>query len=236
MEDCCIAVVVPAFKEQALLQETVDGIPDFVDHIVIVDDGSPDATHEVALETAESDPRVRVIRFGFNRGVGAAIVRGYRESLALDADIAVVMAGDNQMDPADLPAVVEPLVQGRADYVKGDRLSHRNAGDMPRRRRLGTLLLARLTGAIAGYHGLRDSQCGYTAIRTEWLEHLPLERLYPRYGYPNDLLIRLGERGARLAQPTVKPVYDREVSGLSIPAVIGPISGILLRGWLRRVR
>ncbi|MGM0559337.1 MAG: glycosyltransferase family 2 protein, partial [Myxococcota bacterium] len=177
MYDSSISIVVPAYKEQALLQETVQGIPAWVDHVIIVDDGSPDRTHDVACEVASTDGRVRVIRFGYNRGVGAAIVRGYKEVLALDSDVAVVMAGDNQMDPQDLPTVVEPIVRGDADYVKGDRLSHREVDRMPPVRRFGTALLARLTASVSGYRGLRDSQCGYTAICCTTLRKLPLERL-----------------------------------------------------------
>ena len=235
-KDQRISVVVPAYREERLLPKTLATMPDYVDHITVVDDGSPDATFEVACACADDDERIDVIRLGFNAGVGRAITTGYRRALEADADIVAVMAADAQMDPDDLPRVIDPVVSGRADYSKGDRLSHEQARKMPPVRRFGTWLLARLTGAVAGRPSLRDSQCGYTAISAEMLRRLPLSKLYPRYGYPNDLLLRLAEVDAQVAQPVVRPVYGDEISGLKITAVALPISGILLRGLVRRLK
>lgn len=231
-----LAVVVPAFREARLLPRTLASIPPFVDRVVVVDDGSPDQTFEVARAHAERDARIEAIRLGFNYGVGRAIVRGYERALELGCEVVAVMAADDQMDPADLRAVVEPVATGRADYAKGDRLAHPDSEQMPLLRRLGTDLLARLTGLVGDIQGLSDAQCGYTAISAEALEALPLRELYPRYGYPNDMLLRLGERGATITQPVVRPVYADEESGLHIGAVILPIAGILARGGLRRLR
>ncbi len=226
--------MVPAYCEERLLPRTLGEIPEWVDDVVVVDDGSTDRTFEVAAEVAADEDRVEVVRLGFNQGVGAAIVAGYRRALSLGADVVVVMAADAQMDPEDLPGLLEPLINGEAEYAKGDRLAHEEARQMPPVRRFGTALLGRVTGWVAGIPGLRDSQCGYTAITAGALQELPLGKLYPRYGYPNDLLIRLGEARARVVQPVVRPVYGDEVSGLSVRAVIGPITGILARGMFRR--
>ena len=231
-----VAVVVPAYREEALLAETVETIPQWVKQVVIVDDGSPDETYAVASALSHEYGRVEVIRLGYNQGVGAAIVAGYRWAMAEGATVVAVMAADAQMDPDDLEAVVTPVVEGEADYSKGNRLDHPDIDEMPAVRRLGTWALGGLTGWVSGYDGLQDSQCGYTAISTEMLQELELEALYPHYGYPNDLLIRLGERGARLSQPVVRPVYGDEESGLSVTGVIPTISAILMRGWWRRKR
>ena len=233
-----VAVVIPAYREARLLPRTLSGIPPWVEHVVVVDDGSPDDTAQVAEAYAADDPRVDVVRLGQNQGVGRAIVTGYARAVELGAEALVVMAADDQMDPDDLPAVLAPLVSGQADYVKGERLSHPEAHRMPPVRRVGTRVLARLTGWASGLDGLDDTQCGYTALRRETFEALaPVhERLFPRYGYPNDLLIRLAEIDARVAQVTVRPVYADEVSGLRVHRVIVPISGILLRGAARRLR
>lgn len=227
-------MVVPAYCEERLLPKTLETMPQFVDRVIVVDDGSEDATFEVAAGYAESNRRIEVIRLGFNYGVGHAIGAGYRRAVEGGADAVAVMAADAQMDPSDLAKVLRPVVEGGADYAKGDRLAHRHASSMPAVRRFGTRLLALLTGLVAGIPDLRDSQCGYTAITADMVEALPLDELYPRYGYPNDLLVRLAGRDARIAQPTVRPVYEDEVSGFSPLAVAGPIGRILMRGAMRR--
>jgi glycosyltransferase involved in cell wall biosynthesis len=231
-----VAVVVPAFREARILPRMLARIPNYVDAVFVVDDGSPDDTYAVAAACAARDPRVQVLRLVPNQGVGAAIARGYQAALDAGAEVIAVMAADDQMDPADLPAVLRPITSGQADYTKGDRLAHPERRNMPPLRRFGTAALARLTALVTGYHELRDTQCGYTAIHRDTLRRLDLPALYPRYGYPNDMLIHLSMIGARLAQPTVRPVYADESSGLRISRVILPISGILARGALRRLR
>lgn len=231
-----LCVVIPAYCEARLLPRTISRVPHWVDKIVIVDDGSPDDTFEAACACAEQDERVEVVRLGFNYGVGRAIIRGYERGLALGADRLVVMAADDQMDPQDLPTLLAPLERDEADYVKGNRLEHPEAMRMPPVRRFGTRLLARLTGLVAGIPELDDAQCGYTAISRELLERLPLSDVYPRYGYPNDMILRIAQAKGRIAQVPVRPVYADEISGLKIHKVIVPISTILCKGLVRRVR
>ena len=235
LQNQCIAVVVPAYREAKLLPRTLRHIPGYVDHIIVVDDGSPDDTYGAGLSAARTDPRVHLIRLGFNQGVGFAIMRGYMEAVARGAHVIGVMAGDDQMDPQELLHVLLPVVRGEADYAKGNRLAHPDARRMPLVRRVGTSALGRLTGWVAGLPGLNDAQCGYTAIHRDAVLTLPIHKIYPRYGYPNDMLLRLGEHGLRVTQPVVRPIYADEISGLKVHKVIGPISGILLRGVARRL-
>ncbi len=227
-----IAVVVPAYQEAALVERTLRAVPAWVDRIVLVDDGSTDGTAEIARSLAL--PRVRVVRHPRNLGVGAALATGYRVALLEEGhDVAVVMAGDAQMDPADLPALLEPLLEGRADYVKGDRLSHPEAERaMPPSRHLGNRVLSWLTRRLLGC-SVRDSQCGYTAISREAAARLPLEKLWPRYGYPNDLLGLLLERGLRVADVVVRPVYADERSGVGLRHALFVVPWVLLRAGLR---
>ncbi|HEX5658210.1 MAG TPA: glycosyltransferase family 2 protein [Polyangiales bacterium] len=228
-----VAVVVPAFCEERLLPRTLRGIPDFVSLIIVVDDASPDRTRDAAKSVG--DPRVQVLRHAVNRGVGAAIVTGYRAAFAAGAEVCAVMAGDAQMDPQDLMALVEPVLHGEVDYCKGDRMSHPEArARMPRDRWLGNGLLSWLTERVIGLP-VRDSQCGYTALSARAAAQLPLEKLWPRYGYPNDLLGMLAERGLRVREVVVRPIYADEASGIGLRHALLVIPFVLLRVVLRRV-
>lgn len=207
-----IAVVVPAFDEAARIARTLATLPSFVDVVVVVDDASHDATAEVARA---SRPTAIVLRHAENRGVGAAIVTGYRAAMDARADVAVVMAGDGQMDPADLPRLLRPIVEGRADYTKGDRMRHPEIRrSMPAHRYWVGRGLALLTAKAAGLRSLSDSQSGYTAITREAIASVDLDALWPRYGYPNHLIGMLAGRGARIEDVVVRPVYAGEKSGL----------------------
>lgn len=226
-----VAVVIPAHNEEALLPITLAGLPDFVDVVVLVDDASTDGTARVAAH-----PRLALIRHATNRGVGGAIVTGYRKALALGADVTVVVGADAQMDPGEMSSLIDPVVDDLADYVKGDRLGHPEvAARMPAVRLLGNRVLTRLTRLSSGYP-VRDSQCGYTALARATLARLPLDDLYPRYGFPNDLLAKLAEVGARVVDRPVTPIYGDEQSGIRVSRVIGPILWLLLRSGVRRVR
>lgn len=226
LESARIAVVVPAFNEARWIVETVESMPAFVDHVIVVDDASEDATSELARGVGSA--RVEAIRHAENRGVGAAIVTGYRRARALGADVVAVMAGDGQMDPADLPAVVLPIIRGEADYVKGNRLLHPAVfRAMPKARLAGTAVLAWLTQRAAGLPALGDSQCGYTAISAGAIDALDLDSIWPRYGYPNDLLGALCRARLRVGEVVVRPVYRGEASGLRVHhlATIGYLIG-----------
>ena len=206
-----VAVVVPCFREARLITRTISGIPAFVDLIVVVDDGSPDATAEAVRALA--DPRVLLVVHAENRGVGAAIVTGYRAALAADCDVSAVMAGDAQMAPEDLAAVIAPVALGQASYVKGNRFQHARSREMPLVRRFAGRLLAVATRLASGL-SVDDCQCGYTAISRGALLRLPLSDLWPRFGYPNDLLCMLASRGLSVAEVPVRPVYGDEQSGV----------------------
>ena len=229
-----VTVVVPAFNESRLIGRALSRVPSFVDHVVVVDDGSSDDT--AARARATSDPRVVVIAHEMNRGVGAAIATGYREAFLAGADIAVVMAGDAQMDPADLPALLAPVVDGDADYTKGDRLSYPRArAEMPLARFLGNHVLSALTRLATGL-SVRDSQCGYTALSRHADARLCVAALWPRYGYPNDLLGRAAAAGLRVRDVTVRPVYADEASGIGLRHALFVIPWVLARVVGRRAR
>jgi glycosyltransferase involved in cell wall biosynthesis len=228
-----VAVVIPAFNERRAIAETVTTVPDFVDHVIVVDDASTDDTAEIAERTGRGE----VIRHHANRGVGSAIVTGYRRALALGCDVAVVMAGDGQMDPDDLPSLLDPIADGTADYVKGNRFRHPAVWTtMPPVRIVGNILLSTATRVTSGYHHVFDSQCGYTAIRRDALERIALDELFPRYGYPNDLLSRLRIAEMRVVDVPVRPIYGAHwKSGIRLSAALHPLPWVLLRSWSTRL-
>jgi hypothetical protein len=227
-----VAVIVPAYNEEKLIGATLRGIPAFVDSVVVVDDASVDATGRIATRLA--DGRTTVVRHDVNRGVGAAIVTGYRSASAQRAEVLAVMAGDAQMHPDDLEPLVGPIARGEADYAKGNRLGHADAWKvMPRGRFLVGHVLSRLTGWAAGLPHLSDSQCGYTAISMRALGLLDLDALWPRYGYPNDLIGQIAIAGLRIVEVPVRPVYGEETSGVR-PWHVATIGVLVLRAAWRR--
>lgn len=232
-----IAVVVPAFNEARAIAGVVLSVPDFVDHVVVVDDASTDETTARAQEAADARGGTDVVTHAHNRGVGGAIVTGYRRALAAGADAVAVMAGDGQMDPADLPALLDPIAAGVADYVKGNRFQHPDVWNaMPPARIVGNLVLSAATRVTSGYRHVFDSQCGYTVASRAALTSIDLDRLFPRYGYPNDLLSHLHVAGMRVLDVPVRPVYGPAwKSGINLGTAFHPIPWVLLRSWSSRV-
>jgi len=243
-----VAVVIPACNEADKIAATIRSVPGFVDHVIVVDDGSGDATAAIARRMARraagrerggaaAAGRIEVIAHARNRGVGAAITTGYARALALGAHATAVMAGDGQMDPADLPQLLAPVVAGRADYAKGNRFVWPGAGrTMPHVRRLGGGVLSWLTRLASGYRHVGDSQCGYTVASRHALLTIGAD-LWPRYGYPNDLLTRLAAARVRVVDVPVRPVYGPGWrSGLRPTRVMLPIAWLLVRGAVRRLR
>lgn len=230
LEGACIAVVVPAHDESLFIHQVIETMPSFVDHIIVVDDASGDGTARIAQ--SHPDPRVQVVRHAVNRGVGAAIATGYRIARDAGAHVVAVMAGDGQMDPADLPNVLRPVLDRTADYVKGVRLRHAEVSRMPLARRLGTQVFGWATRLALSLPELSDSQCGYTAISADALVRIDLQRLWPRFGYPNDLLCQLRMAGLRIAEVPVRPVYGNERSELKARHTV-VIAYVIARSALR---
>jgi glycosyltransferase involved in cell wall biosynthesis len=236
LEEKRVAVVIPAYNEEQLLPDTIAGVPGFVDRIYVVDDRSKDATVERARALA--DERIQVIEHERNQGVGAAIVTGYKQALADKVDVAAVMAADNQMDPADLEHLCLPVARGEVDYAKANRLFTGQAWELiPRYRYLGNAVLSLLTKIASGYWHVADSQSGYTAVSLEYLELLDLDRIYKRYGFPNDMLVHLNVWNARVRDIPSRPIYGvGERSGIRVRKVVPSISWLLIKGFFWRLR
>ncbi|MFL5926227.1 MAG: glycosyltransferase family 2 protein [Gaiellaceae bacterium] len=231
-----VAVVVPAYDEEELISATLQGMPGYVDRVYVIDDASTDATAERAR--AVEDSRVEVIVHDRNRGVGAAIVTGYKRALAERMDATAVMAGDNQMDPDELERLTTPVVRDELDYAKANRLFTGSAWKLiPRHRYLGNAVLSFLTKIASGYWHVADSQSGYTVISLRTLQLLDLDRIYTSYGFPNDMLVHLNVWNARVRDFPSRPIYGvGERSGIRIRRVVPRISWLLWKGFFWRLR
>jgi len=233
-----ISVVVPAYNEEKLIKKTIESVPDFVDKIVVTNDVSKDKTREIVEEVMKINSKVIIINHKTNQGVGGSIASGYNWSRDNDIDIAVVMAGDGQMDPSDMPALLNAIIEKGADFAKGNRLLTQGVRkSMSRFRFFASQILSLLTKMASGYWHVIDPQCGYTAINKKALQRIDFDKMYKRYGQPNDLLVRLNVANMRVKDVEIKPVYNvGEKSGINYGKLFFTLSRLLFKDFLWRLK
>jgi glycosyltransferase involved in cell wall biosynthesis len=230
-----ISVVVPAYNEERFIEETINGIPEYIKKIYVIDDCSTDKTPEIINSLANS--RIISVRHEKNRGVGAAIVTGYKLALEDNMDIVAVMAGDNQMDPEQLPRLLIPVIEGRADYTKGNRLISKDfRRGMSKWRTVGNAMLTMITKIGSGYWQIMDPQNGYTAISGQTLKIMDLDSIYPYYGYCNDILMKLNTLGMRVEDVVMPARYGQEKSKIKYSRFIAKVAPMIFRGFLWRLK
>jgi dolichol-phosphate mannosyltransferase len=231
-----VAAVIPAFNVGGVIEEVLRQLPAQIGTAVVVDDGSTDDTAAVVERWAKLDPRIHLIRHDRNRGVGAAMVTGFRKSLELEADVVVKIDGDGQMPVALVPRLVQPLFTGEADYTKGNRFRDLDAiRHMPFLRRFGNLILSFLAKAATGYWHCFDSTNGFVAIRADVLAQMPLHNVDPGYFFELSMLSQLYLLGAVVREEPMPALYRGEPSSLSIPRVLVTFPGRLVSSLIRRI-
>ncbi|HPB40676.1 MAG TPA: glycosyltransferase family 2 protein [Flexilinea sp.] len=233
-----ICVVVPAHNESKQIGQVIETMPEFVDRIVIVDDASKDQTVRVVEQYQQKNKKIVLLKHLTNQGVGGALATGYNWARDNDFDVAVRMDGDGQMNPGDLAALLDPVVENRADYSKGNRLFTGEAyNKIPKVRYFGNAFLSLLTKIASGYWHIADFQSGYTAMNRNALHTIPWDQMYKYFGQPNDLLVRLNVYNFRVTDVPVEPLYDvGEKSGMKISRVIFTISWLLIKLFFWRMK
>jgi glycosyltransferase involved in cell wall biosynthesis len=231
-----IGVVVPAHNEERFISGVIDTMPDYVDKIFVVNDASTDKTKEIILKIAKKNRKVVPINRNFKGGAGAARITGHIEAMQDKMDIIAVMDGDGQMDPTILDKFLCPIVEGRADYTKGNRLSNpKDKQEMPAWRSFGNYLLTFLSRISSGYWHISDPQNGYTAISVETLIKLDIINTEKGFAFENDMLVRLNLIGARVLDIPHPAIYRGQRSKIRYATFILNTSWILLKGFVSRI-
>lgn len=234
-----IALSIPAYNEERLIRATLEAVPVEIDGIYVVDDGSLDNTADVVRQVCDLDPRIVLIEHGKNRGVGQAIITGYQKASEAGFDIVVVTGGDHQMPMEQIPNLLDPLVDGVADYTKGNRFLMPESGlkDMPWSRFIGNALISIMTKMASGYYKIYDVVDGFTAISKKAIDLVDWSQAWKGYGYPMDFLVRLNAYGLRVRDVPRRAIYlkgerQSQIKGLPYALKVAPM---LVRGFFWRL-
>lgn len=230
-----IAVVIPCYRVTGHVVGIIEKIGPEVAAIYCVDDACPDKSGEF-IKAEVQDQRVQVIHHEHNKGVGAATITGYRQAIADNADIIVKIDGDGQMDPGLLPLIVTPILEGRADYVKGNRFFNlRDARTMPRVRMIGNAILSFVTKLSSGYWSVLDPTNGYTAIHSAVAKNIVKCRIAERFFFESDFLYHLYMERAVVVDMPMQAVYGESESNIRIGRIILPFLAGNVRNFMRRI-
>ena len=229
-----ITAVLPGYNVANQIGRVIKTIPEFVDHIIVVDDCSQDGT--LAAATACDDLRLIVLSTPYNQGVGGAMVTGYQRAMELESGIVAKIDGDGQMDPAYLSSLLDAILGQDYDYAKGNRfLASESLGVMPRHRLFGNIVLTFLTKMASGYWHIFDPQNGYTAIKIEALRVLDLKAIHKRYFFENDMLVHLNFFGFRVKDVAIPACYGEEESNMNVFKVGVTFPLLLVRRYFHRI-
>ena len=238
-KDKKISLVIPAHNEERLIGPTLEGVPETIDRVYVIDDASQDSTCEVVEKYALIDPRVELIRHEVNKGVGAAIITGYQRSSADGYDIAVVVGGDNQMPLEVVEELLEPVASGEVDYTKGNRFLMPQVGldGMPWTRFIGNALISIMTKMASGYYKIYYVVDGYTAISKRAIDLIDWGKAWKGYGYPMDFLVRLNAYGLKVKDVPRRAIYlegerQSQIKGVNYALRVTPM---MVRGFFWRL-
>jgi len=218
------------------IQSVLQAVPPYIKQVIVVDDASPDSTMDLVTASAQNDDRILLIRHPSNLGVGGAMVTGYRKALEMEAQIVVKIDGDGQMDLDHLPLLLTPLIEGRADYTKGNRFrDFKSLQKMPFIRRVGNMGLGFLAKAATGYWHMFDPTNGFNAVRSDVLAQLPLDKIDRTYYFETSMLANLYLIGAVVKDVPMPARYQGEVSSLLVHRILFEFPSRLIATFIRRL-
>ena len=230
-----IAVVIPCFRVKDSILNVIEKIGPEVSQIIVIDDACPDDSGKL-VEQVTIDKRVSVFYNKKNLGVGGAVKQGYLRALAQNADVVVKLDGDGQMDPRLILALIQPLIDERADYTKGNRFFNiEHIKSMPKLRIFGNLVLSFFAKFSTGYWRIFDPNNGFTAINSSTLRKLDLKKIDDRYFFESDILFRLNLLRAVTIDVPMEAKYGTEVSHLKIKKVVGEFPVKHGRNFVKRI-
>lgn len=231
-----VAVVIPCYNEEKLIGKTVKRLPDFVDHIIAVNDASTDKTLDKLHELAKDNKKVVVIDNEKNLGVGGALMAGYRYALEKTSSEAIgIVAGDDQFDTSYLGPMLDEFIEGKYDYVKASRFFHREAfKTMPRYRQFGNIFISLLTKFSTGYYTITDITNGCGWLRQSILQKVNFDFVQQRYDYETSMLTALSIAGAKIKDHAVPAYYGEEKSTIKlIPTALRNLRAVWVGFWRR---
>lgn len=236
-----IFLVIPAYNEEKLIIPTLIGVPNYVDSIIVVNDKSTDRTVELITKySKEHDKRILVVNHEKNQGVGQGVITGAEKAINMGADIIVFVGGDNQFDLTEMERFIEPIIENKADYVKGNRIKYGGNAitDMPKQRKFGNFFLSLLTIFFAGTWKIFDTQDGYLSISSEFFKKVQWDSYWKGYGFVSDFIIRIIGDGGRIMDVPRRAIYieGETQSQIKVKKYIGMIFKVMLRAWLYRIK
>ena len=237
-----IALVIPAYNEAKLIKPTLEGVPAQIDKVFVVDDKSPDNQNEIILQCAEKDSRIMLLKHEVNQGPGGAIITGYLQASKENYEIVVVVGGDNQMPLNEVRKFLDPIIDGKADYTKGNRFLLGQLDDtlakMPKIRLIGNWMITMLTKIASGYYKIMDFVDGYTAISKHAIDLIDWSKAWKKYGYPMDFVIRMNAYSLRVMDIPRTAIYlpgerQSQIKGFRYFLHVTPM---LMRGFFWRLK
>lgn len=230
------AVVIPAYNEEELIGQTIEKLPDFIDYIIAVNDGSKDKTLSILRELEKKHKKLHVLDNETNSGIGYTLIRGYKHALEkTDADVVGIVAGDDQFDTKYLGPMLDDLIKYDCDYIKASRFFHRQAfKTMPKYRQIGNVFISLLTKFSTGYYSVTDITNGCGFLTRNILEKVNFDFVRTRYDYETSMLTALSIAGAKVKDHAVPAHYGNEKSTIKlIPTAMHNLSAVWSGFWQR---